>query len=416
MESNSNIDDIMYLERTLSKALKKTASSFPVILVTGPRQVGKTTLLEHSIGKGVSYVSLDSLADRELAQTDPALFIQRYPPPVIIDEVQYAPALFPNIKIEVDRRKKKGLFWLTGSQQFHLMKNLSETLAGRVAILQLQGLSQSEQDKRASFSLPFVPTADFATRAAKHHSPISLQQLYQRIWSGTFPAAVLEGIDHDLFYNSYLQTYIQRDVRDLAQVGNENTFLQFVRAVAARSGQLLNRADIARDVGVDNKTVKHWLSILETSGLIYLLQPYHTNLTKRLVKTPKLYFLDTGLCCFLTRWTSADTLEAGAMSGAIFETFVIGEIIKSYWHNARTGTFYFYRNKDQKEIDMLIEQDGQLYLIEIKKTANPDKGSVKNFATLRNHKLPVADGAILCMLEKHLPLDRDTLAIPVAYL
>lgn len=405
-----------YIDRTLSEPLKRISTGFPVVLVTGPRQVGKTTLLEHSIAEGVKYVSLDAIPERELAQSDPALFLQRYPPPVVIDEVQYAPELFPRIKIEVDRRKTNGLFWLTGSQQFHMMKNLSETLAGRVGILKLQGLSQAEEWRNAADSRPFLPVAGYPATRSTPAGSISLLQLYARIWRGSFPALVAGSPDHDVFYSSYLQTYIQRDVRDLARVGDENTFLRFVRAAAARTGQLLNMTEIARDVEIDSKTVKHWLSILETSGLIYLLEPYHTNLTKRLVKTPKLYFLDTGLCCFLNRWTSPEALEAGAMSGAIFETYVVSEILKSYWHNAKTGNFYFYRDKDRKEIDLLVEENGTIYPVEIKKTANPGRNSIAHFSTLKKLDKPVGAGALICMLESHLPLANDINALPFSYI
>ncbi len=330
--------------------------------------------------------------------------------------MQYAPELFPYIKIEVDTRKDKGLFWLTGSQQFHQMKNISETLAGRVGILQMQGLSQAEKDEQAHTSIPFLPTHNFLRDKAKQATSASLMQIYERIWKGAFPAAIVNDIDHEIFYSSYLQTYIQRDVSDLAQVGNQGAFLTFVRAAAARTGQLINMADMARDVGIDNKTVKHWLSILETTGLIYLLRPYHTNLTKRLVKTPKLYFLDTGLCCYLTRWSSPETLEAGAMTGAIFETYAISEILKSYWHNAKTGAFYFYRDKDQKEIDLLIEHDGCLYPIEIKKTASPSGNMINHFSVLQKLNTPVAEGALVCMMTKHLPISDKTHAIPVSYI
>lgn len=406
----------MFVERTLKIALLETARHFPVVLVTGPRQVGKTTLLEHCVaGQNVSYVSLDSISDRELALRDPALFLQRYPPPVLIDEVQYAPALFPSIKIESDRRKTGGSFWLTGSQQFELMRNLSETLAGRVGILKLQGLSQAELSGRAHGGA-FLPTAEALRDAERASSPIALMPLYERIWRGSFPAVATSDVSHDVFYSSYLQTYIQRDVRDLARVGDEAAFLRFVRAAAARTGQLLNMADMARDVDADPKTIKQWLSILETSGLVYLLEPYHTNLTKRLVKAPKLYFMDTGLCSHLTRWTSPQALEAGAMSGAILETYVVAEILKSYWHNARTPAAWFYRDKDGKEVDLLLEESGMLYPIEIKKTARPTPEMIRHFSTLRRLDKPRGPGALVCMTQRHVPLSADVQAVPLSYI
>ncbi len=319
MELNSILDEIMFIKRTLAKAIKNVSNTFPVVLVVGPRQVGKTTLLEHCAGLGsINNVSLDNLSDRQLAKEDPALFIQRYPPPVIIDEIQYAPDLFTYIKIEVDKQRKPGLFWLTGSQQFHLMRNISETLAGRVGILRLLGLSKAEEEGYAEKSHPFLPTPSYLAENQKYSKSISMMSLYKRIRRGSFPAVALNpDMNLDVFYSSYLQTYLQRDLHDLARVGDELTFVKFIRACAARTGQLLNMADLARDVEIDPKTAKAWLSILETSGLIYLLEPYHVNLTKRLIKSPKLYFLDTGLCCYLTKWMSDEALEAGAMSGAI---------------------------------------------------------------------------------------------------
>ncbi len=407
----------MFVERTLARAIDKVSATFPVILLTGPRQVGKTTLLEHCTHNAMRYVSLDQLAAQESAKLEPELFIQRYAPPIIIDEIQYAPSLFSSIKIAVDRLRKPGLFWLTGSQRFHLMHHVSESLAGRVGILNLLGLSLKEQMNQAAALIPFLPTKDFLHNAEKHSSPISMMDLYYKIWRGSFPAIALNPeVEHDVFYESYLQTYIQRDILDLTHVENSATFLKFVRATAARTAQLLNMAELARDVGIDAKTAKAWLSILETSGLIYLLPPYHNNLTKRLVKTPKLYFLDTGLCCHLTRWTSAEALEAGAMSGAILETFIFSEILKSYWHNAKIGAFYFYRDKDQKEIDLLIEQDGILYPVEFKKTSHPDRHAIQHFSVLNKLNLPIGPGAVLCFVNEYTPLSEKVTAIPIYYL
>ena len=295
------------------------------------------------------------------------------------------------------------------------MKNVSETLAGRVGILKLQGLSQAEMAGRTQ-APPFLPTEKVLSDAERTVTPMALMPLYERIWRGSFPAIATSDVSHDVFFSSYLQTYIQRDVRDLARVGDEAAFLRFVRAAAARSGQLLNMADIARDVEADNKTIKHWLSILETSGLIYLLEPYHTNLTKRLVKAPKLYFIDTGLCSFLTRWTSPQALEAGAMSGPMFETYALGEILKSYWHNAKTPAIWFYRDKDGKEIDLVLEESGTIHPVEIKKTARPTLEMVRQFSALRRLDKPLGPGALLCMTERHLPLSAEVYAVPASYI
>jgi len=409
----------MDIKRTLEKVVKNISQSFPILLITGARQIGKTTLLEHC-SEDRTYVSLDDLDDRILAKTDPALFLQRYKPPLIIDEVQYAPELFSYIKIITDREKKKGLFWLTGSQKFHLMKNVTESLAGRVAIIDMLGLSQSEIEKRVDDSEPFLPTNKWIEQARKNAKSQDLITIYDRIWRGSFPTLWAQedqaSIEHELFYNSYVQTYIQRDVRDLTQVGNMLTFRTFLKAAAARTGQLLNYADMARDVGVDQKTIKSWISILETSGLIYLLYPYHNNITKRVIKTPKLYFLDTGLCAYLTNWTSPETLEAGAMSGAILENYMICEILKSYWHHGKSANFYYYRDMDQKEIDLIIDQDNKLHPIEFKKTATPSLSASKHFSVLKRLNKTVSEGAVICLKESDTILSEKVYAIPVGYI
>jgi uncharacterized protein len=404
----------MYVPRTLESFLLTATKQFPVLLVTGARQVGKTTFLRHLAKKDRAYVTLDDPLVRTLAKEDPALFFQRFPPPLLIDEIQYAPELLPHIKMEVDRRQKQGLFWLTGSQHFHLMKGVSESLAGRIGVVQLMGLSWRELAGQSRASRPFLPTAREIRSRIKGGSQLTLKELYRRIWRGTFPRIALdEKIDRDLFYGSYIQTYIQRDIRDLARVGDEMTFLRFLRAAAARTGQLLNLADLARDSDVAPNTAKSWLSILEASGIVYLLRPYHSNITKRLVKTPKLYILDTGLCAYLTEWSSPETLEAGAMSGPILETWVIAELLKSYWHNGRHAPFYFYRDKDQKEIDLLILRDGIAYPLEFKKTASPTKGDIRHFRALDRLKLPIGSGGIVCLAEQSLPITTTVQSIPV---
>ncbi len=404
--------------RTLAATIQRVSDHFPVLLLTGPRQVGKTTLLEQCAAPGRRLVTLDDLDQRDLARHDPALFLQRHPAPLIIDEVQYAPELFSAIKIAVDRSKEPGQFWLTGSQKFHLMQGITESLAGRVAILDLLGLSRAEIHGHAELSQPFLPARDWIERPpADPVRPLALLDLYRAIWRGGYPRIALdEDMPRDIFFSSYLQTYVQRDVRGLARVGDELAFLRFVRAAAARTAQLLNYADLARDLDLDQKTVKAWLGILETSGLVYLLPPWHSNLTKRLVKTPKLYFLDTGLAAYLTQWTSPESLEAGAMSGAILETFVLGEILKSYWHHGLAVNLFFYRDRDGHEIDLLIEQDQCLYPIEIKKTATPSRTAARGFHLLSRLGLPVGPGAVLCLKETAVPLSAELMAIPIASL
>jgi len=407
----------MYIQRTLENFLKTASGQFPVTLVTGPRQVGKTTILQHLSKDERTYVTLDDPMLAALAREEPALFLQRFAPPMLIDEIQYAPELLPHIKMAVDKARKNGLFWLTGSQQFRLMQGVTESLAGRVGIVNLLGLSLKELQGHAEKASPFLPTAKNLQNRLKISSALSLQDVYQIIWRGSYPAIALDAkTDRDLFYSSYIQTYLQRDVRDLANVGDESTFLKFLRAAAARTGQLLNMSDMARDAAISVPTAKRWLSILETSGIIYLLEPYHSNATKRLVKAPKLYFLDTGLCAYLTEWSSPETLEAGAMSGAILETFMFTEILKSYWHNGKRAPLYYYRDKDKKEIDLLIVQDGAIYPLEFKKTAAPDKAMVRNFSLLEPLKMPVKEGGIVCLTETLLPITKDINAIPAGLL
>jgi predicted AAA+ superfamily ATPase len=408
----------MYIPRTLAQTIHNASASFPVLLLTGPRQVGKTTLLEVCAETGRSYVSLDDMAQRTLAQNDPALFLQRHQTPLIIDEIQYAPELFSVIKIVVDRARQPGLFWLIGSQKFHLMQGITESLAGRVAVLDLLGLGQAELRGQAESARPFLPGPAWLDHARIHADPAKpVLAVYADIWRGAYPALVLDkNMPRDLFYSSYIQTYIQRDVRDLTRVGDEKSFYTFLRAAAARTGQLLNYADLARDVDVDQKTIKAWLSILETSGIIYQLQPYHNNVTKRLIKTPKLYFLDAGLCAYLTQWSTPEALEAGAMSGAILETWIFSEILKSYWHNGLTANFHFYRDKDQKEIDLLIEQNNTLYPVEFKKTTNPSPAASRHFSVLSRLDKSVGHGAVICLGETDMPLSQTVAAIPVGYL
>ena len=410
-----------YLPRTLEAYIAKASNQVSVLMLSGPRQVGKTTLLralseqKHQVAPARSYVTLDNPMLLRLAREEPSLFLQRYPPPLLIDEIQYAPGLFPLLKEAVDRQVGKGLYWLTGSQPFHLMQNVTESLAGRVAVMHLQGLSSGEVVGHGAQVAPFLPGNPVNDLDAFNDKAAALSRVYERIWRGAFPALYVPGearADRDLFYGSYLQTYLQRDVRDLGQVGDLMAFTRFVRSAAARTAQLLNMVDMARDVGVAPNTAKHWLSILVGSGLVWLLEPYHTNLSKRLVKTPKLYFLDTGLAAYLTEWSTPATLEAGAMSGAIFETWVVAEMLKSYWHNGKHAPFYYYRDKDQKEIDVLIVRDGRIHPVEIKKTAQPGSDTVRHFPVLKKLGLEIGHGAVVCLSAEATPLTAHVDAIP----
>jgi predicted AAA+ superfamily ATPase len=401
----------MFFERTLSKIIKNATETFPVVLVTGPRQVGKTTIFKQYQEPERTYITLDDPQVRTLAQNDPALFLQTYKTPLFIDEIQYAPQLFPYIKMAVDKEKQKGIFWLTGSQQFLLMRNVSESLAGRVAILELQGFSQAEKFQRTGKAfLPDSITLD-------NDQTLDIQQIYEIILQGSYPELIAsQNMNRKLFYASYLKTYIERDIRILTQITDEHSFIQFIKVAAARTGQLINYTDMANDVGVSPNTIKSWISLLETSGLIYLLQPYHNNLTHRAIKTPKLYFIDTGLCCYLSGWETVATLSTGAMSGAILETYVVSEILKSYWHSGEQPNIYFYRDKEKKEIDVLIERDGKFYPIEIKRTAAPKENDVKNFEVLNTMNLPAGKGAVICFYDKLLPLNTNVNIIPISYL
>ena len=405
-----------YYTRTLKPLWLETSEQFPVLLLTGPRQVGKTTFLQHICDQQRHYVTLDDPATRRLAIEQPDVLMSRFEPPVLIDEIQYAPHLLSYIKMNVDKSKKMGQYWLTGSQQFLMMKGVSETLAGRVAILNMLGLSGRERYKTPD-EHPFIPKAELLYSRSAYTQNYTLKRLYQDIWLGSFPALVSgQTKNRELYYSSYLQTYLQRDVKDLTQVGNEISFLKFVRACAARTGQLLNLSELARDTDISVPTAKNWLSILKASFQIYLLEPYHSNLTKRLVKTPKLYFLDTGLCSYLTEWASSETLEAGAMSGAIFETYVFTEILKSYWHNGLIPSIYYYRDKDKKEIDFILQRDKTLFPIEVKKSSDFKKNWISSFTTLDKLKTPVGNGAAICTVDKLMPIDSNNNAVPISIL
>ncbi|MEM9558241.1 MAG: ATP-binding protein [Acidobacteriota bacterium] len=410
-----------YVPRALEQPILAASEQFPVVLVTGPRQVGKTTLLDRlralEGGDERRYVTLDDFAARELASEDPALFLQRFPPPVLIDEVQYAPGLLSAIKQAVDRDRRPGAFWLTGSQQFQMMRGITESLAGRVAMVDLLGFSRREAERRPLDLEPFVPGGDDLDRRLRSAAPSGLDAVFEQVWRGSYPALRTEAVrDRDLFYRSYVQTYLERDVRELAQVGDLMAFHRFLKACAARTGQLINLSDLARDVDIAVSTAKNWLSILEASLQVRLLPPYFDNLSKRLVKSPKLYFLDTGLAAYLTEWSSPRTLAAGAMAGAIFETYVFGELWRSYSHQLRTPRLHFYRDKDGREIDFLLERDGALYPIEVKRAATPRRDWTRAFAVLDRLAPARGDGAVLCLVERDIPLDRQTTALPVGVL
>jgi len=410
-------DNTIFIARHAEKAISELTLSFPVILVTGPRQIGKSTLLQTAKKTGkMPYITFDDASEITAVKTDPKTFLSLHRPPVILDEIQYAPELLPYIKMEADRDKKKGMYFLTGSQQFNLMKNASESLAGRVGILQLTGLSMREAggDK---FDKPFIPTMGYFSARKKSAKQYSAAEIWKTIHTGSFPAVVTGYSKQKAFYDSYIRTYIERDVRALAQVGDELAFMQFITVAANRTGQMLNYRDMARDVRISEPTAKKWLSILVTSGLVYLLPPFSMNVEKRVVKTPKLYFLDTGLAAYLTKWTSPDVLKQGAAAGAFFETFVISEILKSYYNNLTEPALFYYRDKDGKEIDLLIMENGTLYPLEIKMTATPRTDDVAAFKVLKSVKnLKIGTGGLVCADTALGILDKDRYSIPAAFL
>ena len=387
---------------------------FSALLITGPRQAGKTTMLKElaareGIGRG--YVSLDDLNTRDMAKNDPKLFLQLHKPPVIIDEVQYAPELFSYIKIHVDEHHMPGAFWLTGSQIYRLMRGVQESLAGRVALLHLSPLSQREITGMPA--RPFMVDFDTLLAESKTISPVSVPDMYERIWKGCMPGLLSGQSERDIFYSSYISTYLERDVRELSGAIDALKFNRFVTAVAARCSQLVNFTALAEDADIDIQTAKSWLNILETLGIVFLLHPYSNNVLKRTIRTPKLYFYDTGLVCYLTRWSSAEVAECGAMSGALLENFTVSELMKSYQNEGLSPYLYFYRDRDAKEIDVLLEGNGKLFPLEIKKTATPDKRIVRTFDVIEKSPLERGTGAVLCMAQEFSAFDRENLIVPV---
>lgn len=407
----------MYITRHMEKPVMELNEQYPVLLLTGPRQVGKTTMLEHLIeveGKGRKKVSLDDLTLRELAKTDPKMFFQLYQPPLLIDEVQYAPELFPYIKIMVDERHQPGDFWLTGSQLFKMMKGVQESLAGRVALLHLSPLSQSEIMKRPP-EPPFSLELPLLSERQNGRQMLNTPKVFQRIHQGGMPALVTGTYSNaSIFYSSYIDTYMERDVRRLSNDIDSLKFLRFLRSVAARTSQQVNYKGIADDAEIDQTTAKNWLHVLEALGIIFLLEPYSNNVLKRTVSTPKLYFYDSGIVCYLTRWSSPETAMEGAMSGALLENYTVAEIIKTYQNAGQEPFLYYYRDKDAREIDLILERDGKLFPIEIKKMASPPKKLTKVFDLIDKSPLQRGTGAILCMADQLGAFDQNNLIVPIS--
>ena len=403
----------MYLKRHIEEAVLKRAKMKGAVVVTGARQVGKTTLIEN-LKPDIPKITLDDLPTRRMAVNSPSTFFNITPPPVFVDEVQYAPGIFHYIKILLDNSHDKGDFFLTGSQSFDLMKNVSESLAGRAGILELLGLSLREINGE-TWNRPFLPAIDYFRERKTDNKPLRIPEIWKIIHRGCLPELVLnEGFDRADFYADYVKTYIERDIRMLTQVADEDSFYEFMTVCAAMSGQLLNLASLASDVGISVPTAKRWLSVLKTSGVVYLLRPYSSNAISRAVKTPKLHFLDIGLASYLTRWTTADNLSVGANNGSFFESFVVSEILKSYANAGKEADMYFLRDGNKKEIDLLILENNTLYPIEIKVKAEPDERDIKNFNMLDNIKnVNIGEGGVICLANDLLQLNDKNYVIPI---
>ncbi|CUU51971.1 hypothetical protein AP460_00855 [Actinobacillus pleuropneumoniae] len=402
--------------RQMKPLIEALIKQFPAVLVTGPRQVGKSTLLQY-ISEDYQYVTFDDPMVLSMAKNDPSLFMLNYSGKLILDEVQYAPELFSSLKLAIDKQKMSGLYLLSGSQAFHLIQNVTESLAGRVAVLKLQGFSLREI-QQLDFSLPFIPNQDYLS--AREKVAQSIENIWTIIHQGYMPRLYEQETNWEIYYASYVSTYIERDVRSLTNVSSITDFTCFMVAIAARSGELLNYSNVAQEVGVSVDTIKRWTTILETSGIIYLLKPYSNNHLKRAIKTPKVYMLDTGLMAWLTKWLTPETISKGAKNGQFFETFIVSEIIKSFYNKGIEPPIYFYRDTNQKEIDLLIEYDRTLYPVEIKTSASPDKKMVKSFGILKDNlpesEIKIGTGVIINQYPQRLWLAEDLIALPVWYI
>lgn len=402
-----------YIKRDLEDKILSLSGEYACILITGPRQVGKTTVLQQLAETDREYVTLDDLEERRLAKNDPATFFQLHSAPIFIDEVQYAPELFSYIKIAIDKGATPGSFWLTGSQAFKMMELAQESLAGRVAVLHMPALSQHEIYGYGE-STPFTINLEALKNRKQTSTPADMAAIYERIWNGSMPGHISgKFTDRNIFYSSYLQTYIERDVSELIAPVDKLQFQDFIRAAACRAGQMLNVHSIAQDVGVSDETAKRWLQVLEKSDIIFYLRPYSNHLLKRTIKTPKMYFFDTGLVAYLTRYSSPEILQNSAINGAILENYVVAEIRKSYHNAGQDCLLWYYRDKDNHEIDLIIESDGMLHPLEIKRSINPGSELIGAFSILDKSNLPRGKGALLCMRPELSAINADHYIIPV---
>ncbi len=402
-----------YITRDLEDKILSLSKEYAAVLITGPRQVGKTTVLRKLMETNREYVTLDDLEERSIARNDPALFLQLHNRPIMIDEAQYAPQLFSYIKMEIDNGAPPGSFWLTGSQAFRMMELAQESLAGRVALLHMPSLSQHEIYGSGKMS-PFTVDLSALKERAKINAPADMKEIYRRIWMGSMPG-LLSGryTDRDVFYSSYLQTYIERDVSELVDLTDKLVFRDFIRAAACRVGQMLNIHSIAQDVGVSDDTAKRWLQVLEKSDVIFYLRPYSNNLLKRTVKTPKMYFFDTGLVAYLTKYSSPEILASGAINGAILENYVVSELLKTYHNQAKECLIWYYRDKESREIDILLENDGVLNPIEIKRSVNPGNERIRAFEILDQGTVPRGKGVLFCMRPTLSAINSESFVVPI---
>ncbi len=404
---------LSYIRRDIEKKILELSKEYACIIITGPRQIGKTTVMQTISEKNRTYVTLDDLDEQKLAKTDPAMFLQTHSLPILIDEVQYAPELFSYIKIAIDKGADPGTFWLTGSQAFHLMELAQESLAGRAALLHMPSLSQHEiygQGENEPFSLDL----DLLKSRICHGKATDITGIYERIWNGSMPGHISgKFTDRDVFYSSFVRTYIERDVSKLIERVDALQFMDFVRAAACRAGQMLNIHNIAGDVGVSDDTAKRWLQVLEKSDIIFYLRPFSNNLLKRTIKTPKLYFFDTGLVAYLTKYSSAQVLANGAINGTILENYVVSEILKTYYNTGKECLVWYYRDKSAIEIDLVMEKDGKLNPMEIKRSFSPGNEITKTFSLLDKSSVPRGKGAVLCMRPELSAINSDNFIVPI---
>lgn len=404
---------MQYITREIERKFGQMNSFFKAVLVTGARQVGKTTMLKHlAEGTSRTYVSLDDIMARELAQSDPALFFQTYKPPILIDEVQHAPQLFGQIKIMCDNSDETGLFWLTGSQQYNMMKNVRETLAGRIGILELYSLSQREKQGVLSDE-PLDFSFEGLQKRQALAAPNNIVDVFEHIWRGGMPQVLYA--DEEMrqeYFNSYVNTYLLRDAAEVGGITDTVKFTKLLKACAALTAEQVNYATLASAADISEPTAKEWVKILQGLGIIYLLRPYSNNELKRLVKTPKLYFCDTGLCAFLSMWLTRDTLINGAASGHYYENYVVIELLKNYAYSKTKANLSYYRDSNAKEIDVIVELNGLVHPLEIKKSASPDRRESKKFTLLDKISVPRGNGGIVCMCDRPVPIDEMNTFIP----